>query len=290
MHLDQAQIAHHQHAVANAVEAAAEGIDVLLQNIGIQILDQELRAIGKLDFADRVVVIFKGGGPVSGQLQLFGGYFLAPQAGGIAHVDEQKSAPAGIHHAGLGQRGQHLLRLFEDGVAGGQNVGKQRVVILRGTLGLLDRLLGDNARHGEDGAFLGLHDRLIGRFRAALERLGELHGRDPFDALQRARKAAVELRGDHAAVAARAAQRALGKRGGRLARAEVFLLIDLLGGGGHGQAHIGARITVRHGKNVQGIHRFTVLFQQGRAGHHHIAQQHAVNRLGLYQRFFLLTR
>lgn len=112
MHLDQAQIAHHQHAVANAVEAAAEGINILLQNIGIQILDQELRAIGKLDFADRVVVIFKGGVPVSGQLQLFGGYFLAPQAGGIAHVDEQKSAPAGIHHAGLGQCGQHLLRLL----------------------------------------------------------------------------------------------------------------------------------------------------------------------------------
>ena len=67
-------------------------------------------------------------------------------------------------------------------------------------------------------------------------------------------------------------------------------LLQLLRCGVHGQAHIGARVAVRHGKNVQGIYRFAVFFQQGRAGHHHIAQQHAVNRLGLYQRFFLLTR
>ena len=57
-------------------------------------------------------------------------------------------AAAGVHHAGLRKRRQHLLGLLQNGLARGKDAGKQRVIILRGALGLLYGLLGNHARHG----------------------------------------------------------------------------------------------------------------------------------------------
>ena len=289
VHLHGAQVAGDAHAVADAVQAAAQGIDILLHDVREQVFNPELGAVDVLQLAGQAVLVLVAvafhalGFIVAGQL-------LAPQHGGIAHVDVQEAPSAGVHHARLSQRGQHLLGLFQNDLAGGKDVGKQRIVVVGRALGLLDGFLGNDAGHGQDGALLGLHHGLIGGLRAAFQRGGKLCGSDALHSGQRPAEAAQKLGGDNAAVAPGALQRALRYSRGGLARVQVFLLVDLPGGGGHGQAHIGAGISVRHGENVQRVHRFPVFFQKRGARDHHIPQQHPVDRFGLDQGHFLPIR
>ena len=286
MHLHQGHVPHHHHAVANAVEAAAEGVHIVLVAVLLDVLDGELRAVGKLDFAQGVVVVLEADGAVL--LHGGGGVgdFLAPHHRGIAGVDQQQAPSAGVHHAGLLEGRQHVGGALEDGLAAPEHDGHQRVVIVGILLHLLEGVLGNHAGHGEDGALLGLHHGLVGLIRTGLEGVGELDGGNLLHTAERLGKAAQQLGGNHAGIAPGALERALGQGVRGLVRTEVFLAGHLPGSALHGQGHVGAGIAVRHGEHVQRVHRLTVLFEQGRAGNHHIAQQQAVNRLKLNQGSF----
>ena len=284
MHLGFGQVAGHLHTVADAVEAAAEGIHVMLVAVVLEVDDGEFHAVGVVDLAGQVMPVVKGF--LCGLLHAVVGLVdvLAPQHRRIAGVDQQQAPSAGVHHTRLLQRGQHVRRALEDRLAALEDNGHQRIVIVWILLRLLHSILGNDAGHGQDGALLGLHHSLVGHFRALLQRLGELHGGDLLHAAQGLGKAAEQLGGNHAGVAPRAAQRALGQGVGRLVSAQEFLAADLSSGALHGQGHIGARVAVRHRENVQGVHSLAVFLQQSSARNDHIAQQKAVNRLKLYQR------
>ena len=258
----------------------------MLVAVLLEVLDGELRAVGELDFAQGVVVVLKADGAVL--LHGGGGVgdFLAPHHGGIAGVDQQQAPSAGVHHAGLLEGGQHVGGALEDGLAAPQHNGHQRVVIVGILLHLLEGILGNHPGHGEDGALLGLHHGLVGLIRAGLEGVGELDGGDLLHAGKGLGKAAQQLGGNHAGIAPGALERALGQGVCRLVRAQIFPAAHLAGGALHGQGHVSAGIAVGHREHVQRVHRLAVLFKQGRAGNHHVAQQQAVNRLKLNQGSF----
>ena len=64
MYLDQRQIAHDQHAIADAIEMAAEGGDIAGLGIHAQMLNQELCAVGIFGLFVVIVhkVLYRGGG------------------------------------------------------------------------------------------------------------------------------------------------------------------------------------------------------------------------------------
>ena len=57
MHLEHGVIAHHQHAVTDAAQLAAEGVNFRICQRVIGILDKILRAVGKLDLFQALVVV-----------------------------------------------------------------------------------------------------------------------------------------------------------------------------------------------------------------------------------------
>ncbi len=258
MYLDQRQIAHDQHAIADAIEMAAEGGDIAGLGVHAQMLNQELCAVGIFGLFVVIVykVLYRGGGVHGSKVDM-----LSAQRSGIACIDAQQAAAARIHHTGLLEGRQHIGGELENVFTAGKDYAHQRIIIIGGGLRLFYGFFSNDARDSQDGALLGAHDGLISHLRTCLQRLGKLDGGNLFNALQRAREAAEQLGQDDAAVAARAAQRALGQSCGSFAGVYIFLAADFARGAHNGKRHIGARVAVRHGEYVQRIYRFTVFFQ-----------------------------
>ena len=209
---------------------------------------------------------------------------FSAEYGSISLIDKQKPAASGIHHACLLQGRKHIRGLFQNGFAALQHDADQRIIVIRILLRLLHGVFGNNARHGQDGPFLGLHDGLVCHFGALAQSLRELNRCDFFNTLQCLGKAAEKLARDDAAVSSGTFQRTLAQSSGGFIRAQEFLAVDLPDRALHRQGHICPRIPVRHRKNIERIHQLPVFFQQGGAGHDHIPQQKTVNRLKLYQK------
>ena len=283
MHLRLGQVARHLDAVADAVQAAAEGIHVALGAVLAEVHDVVLRAVGIRQIAGQIVNILFHLTIARQQCRRVSN-FLAAHDRRIAGVNQHEAASAGVDHARRFQGRQHVGRALQNRLAAGQNDIHQPIVVIGIALGVLDGVLRNDARDGQNRALLGLHDRLVRLVRARLQCLRELHGGNLLHALQGRREAAQQLGRDNARVAARALKRTLRDGSRRLVRTQVLLRIDLTGRALHGQGHIRPRIAVRDRENVQRVHRFPVLFEQCRTRDDHVAQQQPVNGFMLYQR------
>ena len=180
MDLDEICIPHHQNTVANAAKLAAEGGDVRVLDDGLDLLYKKLGAIRKGDGLKGIMVIheyiFRHAVPAHIHHQLI--QWLAVDDGAVASVNQHQAAPAGVHHARLGQGRKHLLGAFKDALPAGQHHVHQGREIVRRHGSLLDRVIGNDTGYCQDGALLGLHDGLIGGVRTGLKRSGKLHRGD----------------------------------------------------------------------------------------------------------------
>ena len=248
VYLNQRQIAHDEHAVADSLELAAEQRDIVLRRVGTDAVDQELGAVDVFQFGDRVVIVLEAGRAVLGHGN--GLDHFAAQRRVHAGINQHQAASARVHNARLLEDGQHILRLGENRLAAGEHRREQAFHIGGGALRPENGRLRDHARDGENRALLGLHHGLIRRFRAGLERLRNLRRVHVLQARHAAGEPAEQLAEDNARVAARAAQRALGERVGRFVQPGIVMPVHLAHGGLRREGHVGAGVSVRHGENV----------------------------------------
>ena len=276
VHLHQREIADDHHAVADAGQAGAEFVDVVLGHAGVHILDDEFGAILELDLLHRIVIILKFEGRRAadvggGILDLFAVKGCAP-----ALEHGQQTLSAGIDHARLLERREHVRSLFQNGLTAADDLIQQLGQVARMLDHIAAGILRDHADDGQDGALLRLHNGLVRRLRAGLKPLRERFRVDGLRPVDAARKAAQNLGEDDAGVAARALERAAGGHAEQLAGARLVQRRNLLDGGFHRQGHIGARVAVRHGENVQRVNRLAVLFKQIGSRNNHFLEEQSV--------------
>ena len=278
------EVAVHADIVADPVQAAAEGIQVVLVAVLAETAQREVDAVGVGQVPAHIVAVFVRGREVAFHAGFRQVDVLPAEHGGISLVNQHQAAAAAVNDARLLQGGKHLRRLLEDRLAALEDDAEKLVVIFGILRRLLDGVFGHDAGDGQDRALLGLHDGFVGHLGTLLERLGKLDGRDLFHVLQCLREAAEQLARDDAGIAPGALQRAFGQGVGRFVGPQELLAVDLAAGALHRQGHVRPGIAVRDGKYVQRIDRFPVLFKERRSGDDHVAQQKTVNRFELYQR------
>ena len=158
---------------------------------------------------------------------------------------------------------------------------------LRLRLARLDRVLRGYARHGQDRALGGLHDRLVCGLHAFAQRKRQLAAARFLGLMQFFRHAAEQQRKDDARVAARPAQQRRGSRIHRLCERRLRQLFQLGHSRRHGHGHVGARIAVRHREHVQLVDLFLLFGNGERALDHHRPEQRAVYFLICHLQFSL---
>ena len=188
----------------------------------------------------------------------------------------QQTLSAGIDHARLLERREHVRGLFQNGLAAADDLIQQLGQVARMLGHIAGRIFRDDADYRQNRAFLRLHDRLVRRVRAGSESFGKRFGVDGLRAVDSAGKAAQNLRKDNAGVSARALERAAGGHAEQLAGARLVQRRNLLDGGFHRQGHVGARVAVRHGENVQRVNRLAVLFKQIGSRNNHFLEEQSV--------------
>ena len=253
-------VADHQ-AVADAVEIDPQGIEV---HVRVLLADNVDRVIGEGDVLQRGAL-----GKDRGRLgDLLDAHLirrredLALQGGKHGLEDHHVAHAARVHNAGLLEHGIKVdgvgQGLFPGGDGGLQRV-LQRGALLRGGAGGLGGQAGD----GEDRALGGLHDGLVGGVHALLHSGGEGARVRLVQALELFGNAAKQQAQNHAGVAARRAQQGGGHAVSRGGDGGKLILPQLHGGLFHGQAHVGAGVAVRNGKNVQIIDGLDIGLQRG---------------------------
>ena len=203
--------------------------------------------------------------------------------------EEEETGASGVDHAGLGQHRQHLGRA-------GQRLGRPdpgRLDHAHQPVSPSDatrRPVGGGAGHGEDGALHRAHHGPPGQLGRVRERLDQQRGSDAaragaWAAVGRGHAlahAAQQLGEDHARVAPGAHERTVadgladvGQRGLTLDR------VELAHHGLEGERHVGARVAVGHGVDVQAVDVRLVEAERISVARHHGAQLARAQRHGL---------
>ena len=217
MNLDQREIADNHNAVADARQARAEFVDIVLGNALVHVLDNELRAVFELDFIHGFMVVLKFKGRRAADIRARILNLFSVERGAPALEHGQQSLSAGVHNARLLERREHVRRLFKDGFAAADDLIQQLGQVARMLGHIAGGILRDDADYRQNRAFLRLHDRLVRRVRAGSESFGERFGVDGLRAVDSAGKAAQNLRKDNARVAARALECAARRHAQQLA-------------------------------------------------------------------------
>ena len=260
-------LADHQ-TVTDAVEICPQRLQ---RDIGHGLADDEYRVEGEGD------VLRRHGGEVclllSGLASLRLGHGLAPQFRQHAVQDQEIALAAGVHHAGLFQHRVHLGGLGQGGIAHSDGVLQDPLQVRLSGGGCVHRLLGGKTRDGEYRALGGLHHRLVGGGDTLLHGGGESGGVRSLPALQGLGQASEQQGENDAGIAAGPPQQGGGRDGGRLLHSGGLALAQLRHGGADGHGHIGARVAVGHGKDVQVVDGLLLGRDDGCAVEHHPLEQ-----------------
>ncbi len=284
VHAQGALVAHHQHAVAQALERRHERL-ALQAHAG----HGEVGAVaeGRGAVLGQVVALHRGA--AVGQL----GRVAAAQGGHHAGDDDGQAVGAGVHDAGLLEHVQ-LLGAALDGLVGGvqrplQDLGDELVLLLGRRLGAQPRrgdvgqVLGHAVGHGphraEHGALGRVAHRRVGGVGGAREGGGHQHRVHQLAGTrgQLLGRPAHDLGQDHAAVAAGAQQGGAGHGADQLLAADLVdhLAVEgvqLLEHGAHGHGHVVAGVAVGDGEHVQVVHLAPAALQLVQRGRHHAAE------------------
>ena len=125
----------------------------------------------------------------------------------VAALQElDQSLAAAVHDARLLENGQHVRGLRQDLLAVLQDLGDKGIEIFDAAVRQLPGLVGNALGDGQDGALLGLHDRLVGRLDRAAEGIRDHGDGDLVFIAGDLAEAAQQLGQDDARIAARPAQ------------------------------------------------------------------------------------
>ena len=250
-------------------------------------MHQELGAVTVLNVLNLHQVVgvnaLAGGGRIQLGLVL-GGFLGADGLAALKHLlhtlkDDHQALAAGIHNAGFFQHGQLVGGVVQRTLAGAQHQLPQFGRVGNGRSG---GLFPGHTGHGEDGALGGLHHGLVRALHTLLQSLHQIGGGGFLLAFQRLGEAAEQQAGDHAGVAAGAAQHG-GSSGfaGLGHGAAVRHGLQLGHAGAHGHGHVGAGVTVGHGEHVQLVHAGALVLDVVGAGNDGVTQDLEGNRHSL---------
>ena len=268
----------HDERIADVAQNRAQAADIARLVLA---LGDELGAVGERD------ILIRDRAEIRGRVdrRLSGLPLLVDAAQRVQHAlpDEQQAEAARVHHARLFQHGVLVHGLIQRRAAALERRlehrlrGQRRVGLTR-----LDRVLRRYARHGQDGALSGLHDRFIGGFRCLDEGLGQNGGIDGLLLHDHPAEAPEKLGQNHAGIAPGPPQ---GAAGNGLADACHIRFLNRRHGLGrrlnrHG--HVRSRISVRYRKYVQFIDPFLFAFKSLGSCQKHLRQAASVNCLQIH--------
>ena len=258
-------------AVPDAVEIGPEGLQI---HVGIIFADNKHRIEGKGDLlcGEDLKVGLGLLGLLLGGLR----HGLAPELRQHPLQNQQIALAAGVHHPGLFQHRVHVRGLGQ-GLVALLNGGLQhffKVCLLGGPL---RRPHGGQAGHGEDGALGGLHDGLVGGGHALLHGGGEFGGPGALIALQALGEPPEEQGENDAGISPGAPEKGRGCDGYSLVQGGGLGLAELRHGGADGHGHIGARVPVGDGEDVQVVDGLFLGCDGGGAVENHPLEQPAGN-------------
>ena len=268
-------VVHDDDAVAQGLKEAAQqgGLLAVLTSA------DELRAVGEgyltrgevgeIGPLLRLGLVFRRG--------LGGDEGLAAQDGERRLQDEDIALAARVHDAGTGENGVEVYRVSQS-LDGGLHGAGEHELKVGAVLGELDGGARGHAGDGEDGALGGLHDSLVGGVHSVAHRGGIELGVGLLSALEPLGEAAEEQGEYDAGVASRAAEHGRGRAVRRGAEGGKALLRELRRRGAHGEAHVGAGISVRHGEDVQLVDELPVLFEGGVGAEDDILEHRRINK------------
>ena len=147
---------------------------------------------------------------------------------------------------------------------------------IRALGGSLLRTGGRNTGNGQNGPLRGLADGLICSLYTCRQRIGKGGGGAFLHPLEAFGKAPEQQRQNYAGIPASAAH------GGRSGQIGDFGQRGLAGvsqsvrSGAQGQAHVGTRVAVRHGENIQFVDLLLMLLNQSGSAQDHFAKQRSV--------------
>ena len=257
-------------------DAVADGVQISAQGLKIDILARLAHNIDRIEGEGNVAVAQLG--KVCLLLHLSRrrvGLDLNAAVHGehcLQHI--QPALAARVHDARLFQHGV-LMDGLGQRLLGGGHRRLQNGLNIRAFRG--QRIGCGNARDGQNSSLGGLHDGLVGRLHAAVQRCREQHAVAVLRALEGLGDAAEEQRQDNAGVTARTAQHGRGDLIGSLGQVQLARLAQLVGGRVEGHAHVGAGIAVRHGEYVQLIDLLLVVFNGGSRAEDHFPKGRPVD-------------
>ena len=272
VHLERLVVLADDKAVADTVEERAVGREV---NIRIALAHDEHRVEGKGD----VLRVENVKGALSRVLDLhraLRGDDLPAQGGEDSCEHDHIALAARIDNARLFQHGIEVYRVGKRVAAGGDGALKRMLQRCAG-IRRLCRRLGREAGDCEYGALGGLHDRLVRRVHAVVERAGKFHRARRFHTFQALCNAAEQKREDNAGIAARAAQQPGRNAVRRLVDGCKAALSQLVCGVVERKAHIRAGIAVGHGENVQLVYLLYIRVERRVRAQYHLFERGGID-------------
>ena len=252
--LDDLVILHHHHAVADGGQELAHLVGILAGGLpggdelgAVVKIDLPLVELGEIGPLHRHGRVDHGDGDLAGQTG-------DGARDGILHPleDEDIAKGSGVHHTGFFQDGVLVDGLVQ-GLAGGLDGGGEDGLRVAGKLGGLLRRRARDAGNGEDGAFRRLHDGLIGRGAALGQGVGQRRAVGGAEILQPLCDAPEEEGGDDPGIAPGPPQKGAARHVQSPAQGGIFQLGELLHRVVQGHGHIGARVPIGDGEDVEGV-------------------------------------
>ena len=182
----------------------------------------------------------------------------------LQQVDETLSA--GVDDAGLLQHRQLVWRVGERGPGPFDAVLQQGADIMHTGRGPFGQFLRKVLEYGRQRAWHGLRHRRPGRFRARRRSPCKTFGRQQMPAPDALTEAMKELRHDGARIAPRSVQGCIGHVIHQLVHAPVGGGLRCLQDGLERERHVGARVAIRHRKDVDPVEVLAALEYVADAG------------------------
>ena len=269
MDLDDVVVVHADHAVPHALQVGPELHGVRTAG---RLIHNELRAVAELNLPAGLRQRGQGLGGGPGLLRLDRLNHLA----GLEHAlhpleNVNQALTARVHNPGLFQHRQLLRRMHQSLPGGGEDLSEHNLGIVC-LPGALRSPLRGHPGHGENGAFGGLHHRLIGGVHPNGQRLGQILAAGLGLPLQALGKAPEQQGEDHARVAPGSPQEGRSRNLRRLFHRWILQKLQLPLARANGHGHISAGIPVGNREHVQLVHRLLPIGNIVGAGDHGLCQ------------------
>ena len=202
--------------------------------------------------------------------------------------DLYESLSARVNYSRLLEDRQQLRGVCEDLLGLFQDSSEEELEILFSRICQLSRFESGTLGNGQNGPFLGLHDRLIGCLDSSVKGFRKYRDREDCLRFRHLAESADQLRENDAGVSSCASQRTGGHRLTDILHAvQVSQCRDFIHGRFDRESHIRAGIAVGHRKYIQFVDPLFISFQIGCTGKKHFCQEPCIYCAGRHRIFLL---